>query len=67
MVTLINLIPNYTLIIPYIVVSSYTLVLSLLNIKNWPYPDVNYLDIFILIIIPIKLFAVERDINIVIL
>ena len=50
MVTLANLInkvnpmPNYILIMPYIVVSSYTLILSLLNAKNWPYFIINYLD-----------------------
>jgi hypothetical protein len=50
--------PNYTLIMPYMVVLSYTLVLSLLNAKNWPYPAVDRLDTPILIIIPIKLSAV---------
>ena len=63
----VNLILNYILIMPYVVVLSYILVLSLLNIKNWLYPTVDYLDTFILIIIPIKLSAVQRDINIVIL
>ena len=63
-VTLANLInkvnpmPNYTLIMPYVVVLSYTLVLSLLNAKNWPYSVINYLDAPILIIMPIKLSAV---------
>ena len=51
----VNLILNYILIISYIVVSSCTLVLSFWNIKNWLYPTINYLDAFILIIIPIKL------------
>ena len=54
----VNLMLNYTLTIPYIVVLSYTLVLSLLNAKNWPYPTVDRLDAPILIIMPIKLFAV---------
>ena len=50
----IDLIPNYILIISYIVILSYILVLSLLNAKNWLYPAIDCLDIFILIIIPIK-------------
>ena len=54
----VNLIPNYILIMPYMVVLSYIPMLSLLNIKNWPYPAVNYLDIFISITIPIKLSTV---------
>ena len=64
MVTLANLINkvnpilNYTLIIPYIIVSSYTLVLSLLNAKNWLYLTIDCLDAPILIIMPIKLSAV---------
>ena len=72
-VTLANLInkvnpmPNYTLIMPYIVVLSYILVSSLLNIKNQPYPAVDCLDTFILIIMPTKLSIVQRDVNIVIL
>ena len=52
LINLINLIPNYTLIMPYIVV------LSLLNAKNWPYPTIDYLDAFTLIIIFIKLSTV---------
>jgi hypothetical protein len=40
------------------VVLSYTLVLSLLNAKNWLYPAVDCLDTPILIIMPIKLSAV---------
>ena len=43
---------------PYIVILSYILALNLYNIKNWLYPVINYLDIFILIIIPIKLSTV---------
>ena len=54
----VNLMLNYILIMPYIVVLSCTPVLSLLNIKNWPYPTINCLDASILIIIPIKLSAV---------
>ena len=57
--------PNYTLTMPYIVVLSYTLVLSLWNAKNWPYPAVDRLDTPILIIMPIKLSAVQRDIDMV--
>jgi len=54
----VNLIPNYTLIIPCVVVLSCTLVLSLLNAKNWLYPAVDCLDAFISIIMPIKLSVV---------
>jgi len=36
--------PNYTLIMPYIVVLSYILVLSLLNAKNWLIPAIDCLD-----------------------
>jgi hypothetical protein len=46
------------LIMPYIVVLSYTPVLSLLNAKNWPYPTVDCLDTPISIIMPIKLSIV---------
>ena len=63
----VNLMPNCTLTIPYVVVLSYIPVLSLQNARNWPYPTINCLDTPILIIIPIKLSAVQRDINIVIL
>ena len=52
---------NYMLIIPYIVV------LSLLNAKNQLYPAIDYLNTPILIIIPIKLFVVQRDVDVVIL
>jgi hypothetical protein len=51
-------IPNYTLIMPYIVVLSYTPVLSLLSAKNWPYPAIDRLDTPISIIMPIKLSTV---------
>ena len=54
----VNLMPNYTLIMPYIVVLSCILVSSLLNAKNWPYPAIDYLDALISIIIPTKLSAV---------
>ena len=63
----VNLILNYILTMPYIIVLSYTLVLSLQNAKNQLYFAVNRLDAPILIIIPIKLSAVQRDINIVVL
>ena len=48
----VNLMLNCILIIPYIIVLSFTPMLSLLNAKNWLYPTVDYLDAFILIIIP---------------
>ena len=54
----VNPMPNYTLIMPYIVVLSCIPVLSLLNVKNWLYPAINCLDALILIIIPTKLSAV---------
>ena len=54
----VNLMPNCILIMPYIIISSCTLILSLLNAKNWLYPIINYLDTSILIIIPIKLSIV---------
>ena len=54
----VDLMLNCTLTMPYIVVLSYTLVLSLLNAKNWLYLTVDYLDAFILIIMPIKLSTV---------
>ena len=59
--------PNYTLTIPYIVVLSYTPVLSLWNARNWPYPTIDRLDAPISIIIPIKQSTVQRDVDIVIL
>jgi hypothetical protein len=43
---------------PYIAVLSYISVLSLLNIKNWPYPTIDCLDTPISIIMPNKLSAV---------
>ena len=63
----VNLMLNCTLTMPYIVVLSYTPVLSLQNIRNWLYPTMDYLDAFILIIMPIKLFVVQWDVDIVIL
>ena len=54
----VNLILNYTLTMPYIVVLSYILISSFWNVKNWLYPAIDYLDAFILIIMPIKLSAV---------
>ena len=63
----VNLMLNYTLTMPYIVVSSYTPVSSLQNARNWLYPTVDCLDVFVLIIMPIKLSAVQRDVDMVIL
>jgi len=54
----VDLMPNYILIIPCIVVLSCTPVSSLWNAKNWPYPAVKHLDTPISIIIPTKLSAV---------
>jgi len=54
----VNLIPNYILTMPCVVVLSCTSVLSLWNAKNWLYPAIDRLDASILIIIPINLFAV---------
>ena len=54
----VNLMLNCILTMPYVVVSSCTLVLSLWNVKNWLYPTIDHLDAFILIIMPIKLSAV---------
>ena len=59
----VNLIPNCTLIMPYIVVLSYTPILSLQNTKNQLYPIINYLDTSISIIIPIKLSTVQQDVD----
>ena len=72
-VTLANLINkadlmlNCTLTIPYIVVLSCTLVSSLQNIRNWLYSTIDYLDAPILIIMPIKLSAVQQDVDMVVL
>ena len=70
-VTLANLInkvnpmPNYTLTMPCVVILSCIPVLSLQNARNWLYPIIDHLDAPILIIMPIKLSAVQRDVNIV--
>ena len=63
----VNLIPNYILTMPCVVVLSCTPVLSLWNAKNWLYPTIERLDAPILIIIPIKLSVVQWDIDIVVL
>ena len=63
----VNLMPNCMLTMPYIIVLSCTPVSSLWNAKNWLYSTVNYLNTPMLIIIPIKLSAVQQDINIIIL
>jgi hypothetical protein len=54
----VDLMPNYILAMPYMVILSYILVLSLLNTKNWLYSTVKYLNTPISIIIPIKLSAI---------
>ena len=54
----VNLMLNYILTMPYIVVSSCTLVSSLWNARNWLYPTIDHLDALISIIMPIKLSAV---------
>ena len=61
----INLIPNCILTMPYIVVSSYTPVSSLQNIRNQPYPAIDYLDAPISIIMPTKLSIIQWDVDIV--
>ena len=61
----INLMPNCTLTMPYVVVLSCTPVLSLWNARNQLYPTIDYLDAFILIIMPIKLSTVQWDMDIV--
>ena len=63
----VNLILNYTLTMPYIVVLNYILVSSLQNAKNWLYSAIDYLDAPILIIMPIKLSAVQWDVDVVVL
>ena len=63
----VDLIPNYILTIPCVVVLSYIPVLSLQNAKNQPYPAIDRLDAPILIIMPIKLTIVQQDVDIVIL
>ena len=54
----VNLILNYILTMPYIVVLSYIPMSSLQNARNWLYPIIDYLDTSISIIMPIKLSAV---------
>ena len=54
----VNLILNCILTMPYIVVLSYTLVLSLWNARNWLYLIIDCLNTFILIIMLIKLSIV---------
>ena len=61
----VNLILNYILTMPCVVVSSCTPVSSLQNAKNWPYPAVDCLDTPMSIIMPIKLSAVQHNINII--
>ena len=63
----VDLMPNYTLTMPYIVVLSCILVSSFWNARNQLYPAVDYLNAPISIIMPIKLSAVQRDMDIVIL
>ena len=63
----VNLMLNYTLTMPYIVVLSYIPVSSLQNARNQLYPAIDYLNAPILIIMPIKLSAVQRDMDVVIL
>jgi len=54
----VNPMPNYILTMPCVMVLSCTLVSSLWNAKNWPYPAIDRLDAPMLIIIPINLSAV---------
>ena len=54
----VDLMPNYTLTMPYVVVLSCTLVSNLWNAKNWLYSAIDCLNTFISIIMPIKLSAV---------
>ena len=54
----VDLMLNYTLTMPCIVISSCTPVLSLWNVRNWLYPAIDYLDAPVSIIMPIKLSAV---------
>ena len=58
MVTLANLINKVNLMLNCILIMPYIVVLSLLNVKNWLYPTVDYLDASISIIISIKLSTV---------
>ena len=54
----VNLMLNYILTIPYIVILSCIPVSSLWNVRNWLYFAIDYLDTFISIIMPIKLSTV---------
>ena len=54
----VDLMPNYILIMPYIVVLSCIPVLSLWNAKNWLYPAIDYLNAPVSIIMPTKLSVV---------
>ena len=54
----VNLMLNYILTMPYVVILNCILVLSLWNVRNWLYPIMDCLDAPILIIMPIKLSAV---------
>ena len=61
----VNLILNCTLTMPCVVVLSCTPVSSLQNVRNWLYPAVDCLNTPILIIMPIKLSTVQRDVDVV--
>ena len=63
----VDLMPNCTLTMPYVVVLSCILVSSLQNAKNQLYPTIDRLNAPILIIIPINLSVVQRDVDIVVL
>ena len=54
----VDLMLNYTLTMPCVVVLSCTPVSSLWNARNWPYPTIDHLDAPMSIIMPIKLSAV---------
>ena len=54
----VDLMPNYTLIMPCVVVLSRILALSLWNAMNWPYPTIDRLKALVLIIMLTKLSAV---------
>ena len=63
----VNLMLNCTLTMPCVVILSCTPVSSLWNIRNQLYFTIDCLDAFVLIIIPIKLFTVQRDVDIIVL
>ncbi len=54
----VDLMPNCTLTMSFVVILSYILVLNLWNTKNWPYPTVDHLDAPMSTIMPMKLFTV---------